>query len=250
MKICAAQTKPVKGDIEYNIEHHIAMARLAAQNGARLIIFPELSLTGYEPSIAGELATSPDDERLKAVQEVCDHMDIVIGAGIPTAKLAGTCISMVIFRPRRVPLVYSKKYLHIDEAPFFVSGDNLCCITIDDTKIALSICYELSIQEHQLNAVRTGADIYIASVAKTKTNIDAALNDMSEIARKFRMTTLIANCTGICDGNQCAGKSSLFNNRGKLIGQLDENTEGLLMIDTSTGHKSVILAQERTAFAY
>jgi predicted amidohydrolase len=250
MKICAAQTKPVTGDILSNIEQHKRLAKLAASRGAGLIIFPELSLTGYEPQLAGELATTVTDRRLVPFQKISNENNITIGAGVPIRGKTGTCISMIIFRPNKQPLVYSKKHLHPDEAPFFVGGNNICCIEIEDTKIALAICYELSVEEHHLNAAKTGADFYIASVAKFKTGLEDAMNKLSEIARRYQMTVLMANCSGTCDGNECAGKTSMWNNRGRLVAQLDEDEEGLLMIDTKTGHKSVWLLEEKEAFAY
>lgn len=250
MKICAAQTKPFPGDIESNIKQHKKLARLAAAKGAGLIIFPELSLTGYEPHLAEELATTTTDERLSAFQKISNENNITIGAGIPLRAEKGTCISMVIFRPYSNPLVYSKKHLHPDEAPFFVSGENICCLEIEDTKIALAICYELSVEEHHLKAARTGADFYIASVAKTTHGIEEAMDKLSQIARKYQFTVLMANACGTCDGEECAGRTSLWNNRGKLVGQLDEEEEGLLMIDTKTGQKSEWLLEEKGAYAY
>ena len=47
MKICIAQTRAVKGDIEANLVNHKKSIELAAAHGAEMIIFPELSLTGY-----------------------------------------------------------------------------------------------------------------------------------------------------------------------------------------------------------
>ena len=52
MKICVAQTRPIKGDIQSNIDHHKQFINLAVANGASIIIFPELSLTGYEPKLS------------------------------------------------------------------------------------------------------------------------------------------------------------------------------------------------------
>ncbi|HET9532598.1 MAG TPA: nitrilase-related carbon-nitrogen hydrolase, partial [Blastocatellia bacterium] len=63
MKICVAQTRPVKGDIQGNIDNHKRLIDLAASNGADMLIFPELSITGYEPELSRELATNQDDER-------------------------------------------------------------------------------------------------------------------------------------------------------------------------------------------
>ncbi len=49
MKISIALTKPIKGDIEANIETHKRFINLAVSNGANAIFFPELSITVYEP---------------------------------------------------------------------------------------------------------------------------------------------------------------------------------------------------------
>ena len=49
MKISVAQTKPVKGNIESNIDHHKKIIDLAVSYETDIIVFPELSITGYEP---------------------------------------------------------------------------------------------------------------------------------------------------------------------------------------------------------
>ncbi len=86
MKICVAQTKPVKGDIQRNIENHKKLIDMAASHGADIIIFPELSLTGYEPTLAKELATTQDDSRFDDFQQISDRRQITIGIGVPTKK--------------------------------------------------------------------------------------------------------------------------------------------------------------------
>jgi predicted amidohydrolase len=50
MKVCVAQTRPVTADIQRNIEHHKRLIDTAVPHHPDLIIFPELSLTGYEPN--------------------------------------------------------------------------------------------------------------------------------------------------------------------------------------------------------
>ncbi|MGH2830821.1 MAG: nitrilase-related carbon-nitrogen hydrolase, partial [Actinomycetota bacterium] len=46
--IAVAQTSPVRGDVQANLEEHGRLVRVAAAEGAQLVVFPELSLTGYE----------------------------------------------------------------------------------------------------------------------------------------------------------------------------------------------------------
>lgn len=99
MKICVAQTRPVKGDIQSNIANHKKFIALAISHQADVIIFPELSLTGYEPELAEELATDPHDSRLDDFQTISDSSRISIGVGVPTKHNNGICISMILFQP-------------------------------------------------------------------------------------------------------------------------------------------------------
>ena len=143
MKICVAQTRPVKGDIQRNIEDHKKLIDLAVSNGAGLVIFPELSLTGYEPKLAKELATHQDDGRFDDFQKISNTERITIGVGVPTKNNTGISISMVLFQPHEARQTYAKRYLHPDEEEFFISGQNFPVLRVNKTKIALAICYEL-----------------------------------------------------------------------------------------------------------
>src|SRR2546430_386874 len=114
MRICAAQTRPVTGDIQANIIRHKTFIDRAVAEAAELIVFPELSLTGYEPSMAKELATDQGDNRFDDFQATSDAQGIIIGVGVPTKKEKGIRISMLLFRPHKARCAYSKSYLHPD----------------------------------------------------------------------------------------------------------------------------------------
>lgn len=235
MKICVAQAKLIKGDIPTNIENHQKLINLATSKEADLIIFPELSLTGYEPDLAKDLATHSRNDRFNDFQKMSDSYDITIGVGMPIETQMGVQISMLLFQPSQPRQLYSKKHLHPDEYPFFVSGENYTGTIGNSKSIALAICYELSVPQHAENAFTRGAEIYIASVAKTANGIEKANESLTKIAKKYSMTVLMANCIGPCDGDECGGKSAIWNNEGELLGQLDSKEEGILMIETETG---------------
>ncbi|NUM77100.1 carbon-nitrogen hydrolase family protein [candidate division KSB1 bacterium] len=227
MKICVAQTRPIKGDIQSNIDNHKKLIDLAVTRGADTIIFPELSITGYEPELAKDLATTPDDRRFDDFQMMAGARQITIGIGVPIKNERGICISMLIFQPGRARQTYSKKYLHADEEEFFVSGQSTSVVIGNNTKIAPAICYELSVPEHAENAFRNGAEVYLASVAKSAEGVDKAVASLSGIARKYSMI-------GACSGFESAGRSAIWNNQGMLLGQLNGAREGILMLDTDT----------------
>ncbi|MEP7141950.1 MAG: carbon-nitrogen hydrolase family protein [Ferruginibacter sp.] len=234
MKICVAQTRPVKGDFQSNLDHHKKLIDLAVSNGADTIIFPELSLTGYEPTLAKELATNQDDSRFDDLQKISDDKQITIGAGMPVKANPGILIGMIIFQPNQPRQTYSKQYLHADETPYFINGLQQAILTGDNNKIAIAICYELSVPEHSEKAYKSGAEFYIASVAKSENGVEKAVKNLSRIANKYSMTVLMSNCVGQCDDFECGGKTSAWNNKGELMGQLNETDEGIIMIDTNT----------------
>lgn len=234
MKICVAQTRPFKGDIQRNIEKHKEFIDLAVSNDTDTIIFPELSLTGYEPTLAKELALTQDDGHLDDFQSLSNTHQLTIGIGIPTKNDSGLCISMVLFQPHRPRRLYSKKYLHADEEPFFVSGQNFPSLNLNGTNTALAICYELAVLDHAALAYQSDAEVYIASVAKTGTGVKNASKRLADIARMYSMLVLMSNCVGPSDNFISAGGTAVWNNNGLLLAQLDETSEGILIYDTET----------------
>jgi predicted amidohydrolase len=234
MKICAAQTRPIRGDISANITIHEMLIHKAVARGAELIIFPELSLTGYEPTLAKELTVEKTDVRFDTFQTISNDSGITIGVGAPMKSERGVSISMLLFQPHEARSVYSKSYLHADEEPFFVPGHSSPHLRVQSTNVALAICYEISVAEHLTAALKLKPAIYFASVAKFVNGINKALERLSTIARDSSLPVLMSNCIGFSDGQQCGGHTSAWNSRGSIVGQLNDSDEGLLVFDTET----------------
>jgi predicted amidohydrolase len=233
MRIGVAQTRPFKGDILRNIEAHLRLIELAGKAQADTIVFPELSITGYEPELAAGLATTADDVRLDIFQTLCERYSMTIGVGIPTTNGDRVRISEVIFQPGQARQVYSKRYLHSDEEPYFVCGADAGYL--DCGRIALAICYELSVPAHSEQAHGNGAEVYLVSVAKTKSGMERAAETLADIARRYSMTVLVSNCVGHCDNFDCGGGSAVWNREGVMLAQLNGVDEGVLVLDTDTG---------------
>lgn len=247
MKICAAQFRPIAGDIAKNIESHRSLIELAASQQADLIFFPELSLTGYEPALAKELATQPDDSRWDLFQELSDAHGIIISVGLPllsdtsaaidraaNTRVPGIQIGMIFFQPRQPRVWYAKQQLHSDELPYFVPGDKQLLLQTHGHTLAPAICYESLQPDHAANAARCGTDIYLASVAKPDRGIVKAFAHYPAIAKQHSLTVLMANSVGPSDNFISAGQSAVWNNRGELVSQLTDRDEGLLVFDTDS----------------
>jgi predicted amidohydrolase len=234
MIISVAQTRPIKGDISANIENHKKLIEIAVSFKVDTIFFPELSLTGYEPELARILATNQDDKQFDDFQEISNNNKITIGLGMPVKTNSGIQISMIIFQPEMPRQTYSKQQLHSDEFPYFINGKNQIILTVDNKKIAPAICYESLQTDHSENAKKLGADIYVASVAKSQNGINKAVTHYPYVAKKFSMPVLMSNCVGFCDNFESVGQSSVWTKQGRLVGQLDEQNQGLLIFDTET----------------
>ena len=229
-----AQTRPIPGQISKNILRHKEFIAQAVSANADAIFFPELSLTGYEPTLAAQLAMSKEDPRLDEFSELSDTGNITIGIGLPLLQEKGITISMAIFQPATPPFFYSKQFLHADEFPFFMPGTPVGRLTIKNIPLAIAICYEISITEHAAAANRDGAFLYMASVAKSGDGMDKASKTLSSIARQYSMIASISNLLGPNDNFEGAGQSAFWDANGKLIATLGNQSEGMLMYDTLT----------------
>jgi predicted amidohydrolase len=236
MKVSIAQTKPIKGNIEENLKNHLKFIEKATEKGADIIVFPELSLTGYEPDLARQLATNKTDKKFEVFQKISDSKNITICVGIPTIDNENIFITMLIFRPNAEIIQYSKQYLYETETEIFTAGNNPIVLPFDGKNIvAPAICYETSIEEHTKNAHDKNANIYIASVLNSVNGIDKDLNRITNISKRYNMTAFMANYVGQSGGYECAGKSTIWNNKGEIIAQLDGNEEGVLIYNIETG---------------
>ena len=217
---------------------HKQFVHLAIAKGADIIIFPELSLTGYEPTLAKNLAVDHEDRCFADFQTISDTNQVTIGVGVPTKSNGGICISMLLFQPHLKRKTYTKQYLHADEEPFFVSGQNIPCLTVDNTNIAIAICYELSVPNHAQTAYESGAEIYIASVAKSATGVEQAAKRLADIAKNYAMPVLMSNCIGPSEGFESAGQTAVWNHNGILLRRLDSKNEGIIIYNNDTQESS------------
>lgn len=241
MKIALAQTWPVKGDLLTNIGAHVYYVHQAAERGASIIFFSELSLTAYEPQLAHVLATTQENPHFEIFQAEANRYTITICVGVPIKAEKGVWIGMVIFSPHAPRQTYGKKYLHPDEEAYFVPGPTITPLVIEGIKIAPAICYELSCPEHVAYAVQKGADVYVASSAKTAEGNERAYRALSNIAEEYEIPALQVNCIGTADGTVKAGGTAVWAPDGSLLDQMGEEDEGLLLYDMDTGEVEVVL---------
>lgn len=235
MKICLAQLHSYKGEIKRNIDNHLRLINQADKFQPDLIVFPELSITGYEPVLAEEVATDEKDSRFEVFFKAAREKQCSIAVGVPLRKEANICICLLFFHPDGSCDRYAKQYLHADELPYFTCGREQFYLSRGRDKAAFGICYESLRPEHFATAKAAGANIYIASVAKPEGGMKKGLVYYPKTAAAGAVPILLVNNVGFCDNFMSVGQSAVWDENGVCRGQLDEEREGILFYDTLTG---------------
>lgn len=230
VKICLAQVSSQKGDIARNIERHIAMLRTLEPGAVDLVCFPELSLSNYDPDVAGEVALKPTDRRLTVFQEFADRMSIAVAVGAPLRTAANPAIAVLVFVPRQQVVVVGKRHLHDDELPHFAAADGNVSVIDFGRRVGFAICHELTVAEHADALVAAGANVYLASVAKTASGVGKARTMLAAIARRHGIPALMVNSVGTCEGQAAGGNSMIFDSNGNLVASLGTD-EGMLLYE-------------------
>lgn len=231
MKIAATQIKPIDKNIDANIQNHLRMIELAAQQNVKLILFPEMSLTGYERENAEALSFTENDERLSVFMEKAKQYQMFVIVGAPIRVKSELFIGSFIFSPSGITKIYTKQFLHDGEELYFSSSNKLNpLIEWQDEKISLAICADISQPIHAKNAGKVYTTLYLASIFYTPNGIDEAYTQLSAYAEKYAMNVLMSNYVGSSYSLQAAGKSACWNKKGELISQLNGLEENLLIV--------------------
>ena len=217
--IAAAQSISVAGDLATNIVRHQRFMQVAAEQGVQLLVFPELSLTGYERELAAGLAIVPGAEVLQPLRDFAREVGVtsVVGMPIRLSEASPVFIGALVFGADGSLEVYSKQHLHPGEEVAFAPGTGGSMLTIGTDTVALAVCADFSHARHAASAAEQGAALYAAGVLITENGYapDTAL--LQGYANTHSMTVLMANHGGATGGWESAGRSAIWASDGSLI---------------------------------
>lgn len=245
MNIAAAQTIPKDRDIEKNMSDHCRLAKLAVEHDVLLIVFPEMSLTGYLREDAADFAFNQNDERLQPLQEIAKLHNITIIAGAPIRLNNKLHIGSFIIQPRGNTLVYTKQFLHEgEEVSFEPSFEYNPQIEFGNEQISVAICADINHVEHATNAKQQGATLYVAGIFYSPEGIrERGHKFLGQYAAAHNMNVLMANYGAESYRHEAGGKSAYWDNQGNKIAEAEASGENLLIIscnENKTGAKLII----------
>jgi len=149
MKIRAVQFSPKLGHIVDNVAFHNQKIHEAVADGIQLIIFPELSLSGYNlKDIVYDVALTPEDETVRHFKEMSKKIDIVVGA--PWEEPVGIIYNSALYFSKGELLHNHRKvqlpnFGMFEEAMIFKAGDTFRSFELEDHgfKVGIIICREI-----------------------------------------------------------------------------------------------------------
>jgi predicted amidohydrolase len=221
LSLAAAQTVPVGGDVDANIDRHLRIVRVAAERGARVLVFPELSLTGYEPDHAADLAFTLRDVRLAPLVAAAsrDGMTLIVGAPV---RLNGRLhIGAFVLGPTRPPILYTKHHLGEGEGAVFSAGDRDPLIDVDGMPMSVAVCADANHPSHPADAASRGAEVYLVSTLITLDEFEHKSGYLRAYAARHAMPVVFANYGGPSGGLDAGGRSAIWSESGALLVQLD-----------------------------
>lgn len=215
----AAQSISVAGDVHANLVRHQCFMQAAAEQGVQLLVFPELSLTGYERGLAAELAILPEDGVLQPLRELARELGLTAVVGMPIRLLAGApvLIGALVLGADGSLGVYSKQHLHPGEEVAFAPGHGGSMLAMGSEHVALAVCADFSHASHAAAAAEQGATLYAAGVLITEGGYVPDTTLLQGYARQHGMTVLMANHGGATGGWESAGRSAIWGPDGSLI---------------------------------
>jgi predicted amidohydrolase len=235
LTLAAAQSASVPGDIEANVAGHLRFAERAARQGVNLLVFPELSLTGYELATAARDAILPDDPRLRPLRDAASATAMTIIVGAPLKAAGRPLLAALIFRPDGAVLSYAKMHLHDGEDAVFQPGDGHVACTIGDTVMVPAICADIGRPTHPEIAATMGAHIYAAGVLITESALAAESAMLEDYARRYGMAAVMANHAAPSGGFASAGRSAIWAPGGERIMRAPGDGERLVIASTRDG---------------
>ncbi|WP_457966628.1 carbon-nitrogen hydrolase family protein [Arthrobacter sp. D1-29] len=163
LTVSTVQYQALDGGVATNAMEHVRLIEDAESHGSRLVVFPELSLTGYDLPLLKDPGQwlQPEDPRLGDVREICRRTGITAVVGGAYREADGTPrLAALAIHPEGVTDVAFKTHLHGQEKDIFAPGGGAVVLELDGWKIALAICFDAAVPSHSVLAAGSGADAY------------------------------------------------------------------------------------------
>lgn len=213
LKVAAAQPRARLNSLERNVESHAEAVRRA---NSQLIVFPEMSLTGYAmdaPSI------DPSGTALAPLVRACAASNSTALVGAPVDVGGGRGIGVLAVDAAGAQLAYVKMSLGGAEVENFLPGREPATLVIDGWKIGLGVCKDTRIDDHLEATGALGIDLYAAGLVHTPAELGEFDVRAQRITQQFHVPVIFAGFAGSTGGgfDATSGGSGVWDGEGRAI---------------------------------
>ncbi len=237
MRIALAQLNTVVGDLDGNRDRILDHLRRAGEQGADLVVFPELAVTGYPPE---DLLLRPGFVRaaratLDEIARACTKTVALVGAPLFDRDLANAC---AVCADGRVAAVYRKHFLPnygvFDEHRYFTAGRELVLLELGDVLVGPTICEDMWQPGPPATDLALAGAQLLVNLSASPFHVGKA-EDREEMlvtrARDNASYVAFCNLVGGQDELVFDGHSVVLDDEGEVVARAPGFEEALLVVD-------------------
>ena len=258
MKVAAAQIECVLGDPDTNLRKISEFSKQAREGGAELVVFPEMSDTGYAMPVIEACARPWSEGAVPELQKIARGLSIAIICGV-SERDEGSIYNSQVFIDGDGNVIGSYRKIHlftgtpIGEDKCFSPGNELRSFPFgDDFRLGLSICYDLRFPEvYRTLAIEEGVNVFVLSSAWPFPRVEHFRILISARAIENQSYMIVSNRVGTDDGVTTCGSSAIIDPYGVTLASASTDREELLQAEISeealrsVRNKMAVFAQRR-----
>jgi len=225
IRIAAAIFNSIVNQPQNNLERMVPLIKQARQQGANLICFPELNITGYSTRAPiAQAAESIPGPISRHLQQMADEFRITILAGLAEKDSSGRIYAshLVVSPWKKIPGIYRKLHIAPPELGIFTAGKAVPLFDVDGVSLGIQLCYDAHFPELATRMALDGADIIFMPHASPRGTPSQKLASWLRhlTARAFDNGVFIVACNQNGDnqtGLQFPGLAVIIDPAGEII---------------------------------
>ena len=227
LRVAVAQPECDPGHVAENAARHAAAVRSAA---VRLIVFPELSLTGYDVEAADVKLASPD---LEPIIDACRETGSTALVGAPVRLDGARRIAQLAVTGAGARVAYCKTFLGGEEPSTFRPGFGPAIVEVDGWRVGVGICKDTRIEAHIRGTLALGIDLYAAGLVHAHDEVDELDERAARIVHEGSVPVAFAGAAGAAGTSNrgAAGHSAIWGPTGAILVRAGDDSGAVVMTD-------------------
>jgi len=247
IRIAAVMFNSAVGQVRHNLARMLPWIKKAKKEGADLICFPELNITGYstKPEIkdCAEPIPGPVSERL--FQMAHENQVVILAGMVEKDEDNRIFASHLVITPDGIAGVYRKLHIAPPECGIFTPGRKVPLFEIQGVKLGIQLCYDAHFPELSTRMAVDGAEIIFMPHASPRGTPPEKLASWLRhlTARAFDNSVFIVACNQVGKNQNrlvFPGLAVVVGPSGKILGKDTTGCEGMLVADLKSDDLSAV----------